>query len=153
MLGEYLDVLFEIPLAIVTSWDVEGANIATRQTSGGRAVVGALLAGAAGAIIGLAATKEAFSAVLAIATADGSTIGFLIRNIPPAAVVAELRRVDMISALYQAAIATPRQAWDHETCTLTELAKLGEHGWEAVAVWVASDGEPRVLLKRPRLVE
>lgn len=150
VMGEYFDTLFEIPFDTVTSWDVEGTNMSTRQTSGGRAAVGALLAGAAGAIVGLAATKEGFSAVLAIATTYGSTIGFLIRDLPPTAVVAELRRVDVVGELYQA-VGAPRQAWDYETAALVEVQKFGDEGWEAAGVWVDTDGEPRVLLKRPRL--
>jgi hypothetical protein len=59
--GEYLETLFAVSWRDVMSWDVEGTNTSTRETSGGRAGLGALLAGPSGAIIGLAATRERFT--------------------------------------------------------------------------------------------
>ena len=50
VVGEYYDELFGVPWPDVVAWDVEGANTARRRSTGGRAAVGALLAGVPGAI-------------------------------------------------------------------------------------------------------
>jgi hypothetical protein len=144
--GEFLDALFEAPWDHVTSWDVEGTNTSTKDTSAGRAAVGALLAGAAGAIVGLAATKERFASVLALEIGD-ATIGFLVRDVPPTAIVAELRSIEHMARVYQSASAPRPARWEYVTSSLDDLKALGQEGWEAVGVWTDA-AEPQVLMKR-----
>jgi len=148
VLGEFYETLFDIPWGAVTGWDVEGANAATRRTSGGRAAAGALLAGIPGAIIGLAATTEEFACALAIDLED-HRVAFLIRDRPPAAVVAAIRAIDDLGDRYQSgSTAVPRVPWEYRTTALAELETCGKEGWEAVGVWLNARGEPQVLLKR-----
>lgn len=147
--GEYYETLFDINWNEVVGWDVEGANTSTRRTTGGRAAAGALLAGIPGAIVGLAATKEEFTSVLAIDFGH-NRVGFLVRDLAPTAVVAALRNIVAIAHLYQST-RTPNatlQPWEYQTTGLRELEALGKDGWEAVGVWVDSAGTPQVLLKR-----
>ena len=73
VVGEYYEELFGVPWSEIVAWDVEGANTARRRSTGGHAAVGALLAGVSGAIIGAAATKEEFEAVLAVQVDDATT--------------------------------------------------------------------------------
>jgi hypothetical protein len=149
VLGETRERMFRIAWIDVISWDVEGTNTATRETSPGRAAMGALLAGAAGAIVGLASTKERFTSVLAVST-TGGTIGFLVRDTPPTAIVARLQSIAEAAPSYRA-VDRPgvRLRWEYTTSGLDALAELGELGWEAVGAWVdAKEDAPRVLLKR-----
>ena len=148
VMGEYYDELFAVPWADVVAWDVEGPNTASRRSTGGRAAVGALVAGVPGAIVGAASTKEEFEAVLAVEVAD-ATIAFLIRGRSPTAVAAMMRRIPEMSNRKGAAPAPlPAVRWEYLVATLEELEVCGKEGWEAVGVWSEPTGTPHVLMKR-----
>jgi hypothetical protein len=150
VMGEFYDRLFALQWGEVIAWDVEGPNTARRRSTGGRAAVGALLAGVPGAIIGMASTKEEFEAVLAIET-NQATIAFLIRNRPPASVASLLRRVPELGDRQGQAPAQPVvESWEYRVATIDELEICGKEGWEAVGVWTDATSTPHVLLKRTR---
>ncbi len=151
--GEYgHEPLFSVAWEDVAYWLVEGSNTAAERSSAGRVVAGALLAGAAGALLGSLAKRAEFQAVLIIES-GGDRIGFAVKDMPPVALEAALRHYP--AAITRSGRSTPGAggpapsvAWSYRVCGIDELDAAGAEGWEAVGVWVESSA-PRVLLKRP----
>lgn len=153
--GEYgNEPLFSVAWADVADWAVEGSNTAGSRSSAGRVVAGALVAGAVGALLASASKRAEYQAVLMIETTSGDRIGFAVRNMPPVAVEALIRRHSAAAAIESRRSNRPAPrggsatAWSYRTSGLDELDLAGADGWEAVGVWVDPSG-PHVLMKRP----
>ena len=93
VMGEYSEVMFTVPWTDVTSWEADGSNAASSSSAMlARVLVGALVAGLPGAFIGSLAQRERYNTVLVVET-PRDRIGFAIKDLPPVAVEAALRRL------------------------------------------------------------
>ena len=153
VISEYAETFFSLRWTEVTSWSIDGSNAATSTTSSGRVLAGALIAGLPGALIGGLAQRERYNSVLIIDT-ERDHIGFAIKDLPPVAVDATMRRFPAAAELANRTSPTTSTAapapieWSYLTTGLEQLDQAGREGWEAVSVWV-DGGTPKALLKRP----